>query len=279
MFNEVKERLPFKYVVADSICGESEDFPEATESHVGVTCFVQVSCGTLFRLQEPATETGTYRRKGEFRSERIVPKTEKDPMRPDKFARGFHEVFRYRHTVSEGSKGPIDYEFAGRRITICKKGVPQRTVRLVIKRNLNKKDRRYRFYISNALLTTSLSAFVWLSGIRWAVGQCFEEARAELGMDHYEVRKYTGWNHHIMTCIPAHFFLRHLRIRLGKKAPLITLSQLRILLKAVLPIKICDRDALFELVLRIQIKISVPIFATGREGCVGRLDKLRCRVL
>ncbi len=218
MFKEVKDRLPFKYVVADSIYGESDDFLKAIGSHVGMSYFVQVSSGTLFWLQAPATETRTYRRKGELRSKRIVPKTEKHPMRVDAFARSLHEVFWYRRTVSEGSKGPIDYEFARRRITICRRGVPQRTVWLVIKRNLNKRDRRYWFYISNAPLATMLSTFVWLSGIRWAIEQCFEETKTELGMDHYEVRKFTGWNHHIMTCILAHFFLWHLRIRLGKKS-------------------------------------------------------------
>ena len=38
--------------------------------------------------------------------------------------------------------------------------------------------------------------FVWLSGIRWAVEQCFEETKTDLGMDQYEVRKFAGWNHH-----------------------------------------------------------------------------------
>jgi SRSO17 transposase len=33
-----------------------------------------------------------------------------------------------------------------------------------------------------------------LSGLRWAVEQCFEEGKTELGMDHYEVRKYAGWH-------------------------------------------------------------------------------------
>ena len=37
-----------------------------------------------------------------------------------------------------------------------------------------------------------LKTFVWLSGIHWAVVQCLEEAKTELGMDHYEVRKYGG---------------------------------------------------------------------------------------
>ena len=41
----------------------------------------------------------------------------------------------------------------------------------------------------------------------------------ELGMDHYEVRKYPGWHHHMLTCMLAHFFLWHLQNRLEKKSP------------------------------------------------------------
>ena len=54
-------------------------------------------------------------------------------------------------------------------------------------------------------------------------------------MDHYEVRKYTGWHHHMLTTMLAHFFLWHLKIHVGKKAPALTVSQIRRLLEAVLP--------------------------------------------
>ena len=60
---------------------------------------------------------------------------------------------------------------------------------------------------------------MWLSGLRWAVEQCFEESKTELGMDHYEVRKYAGWHHHMLTTMLAHFFLWHLKMHLGKKSP------------------------------------------------------------
>ena len=41
----------------------------------------------------------------------------------------------------------------------------------------------------------------------------------ELGMAHYEVRKYPGWHHHMLTTMLAHFFLWHLKLRLGEKSP------------------------------------------------------------
>ncbi len=37
-------------------------------------------------------------------------------------------------------------------------------------------------------------------------------------MDQYEVRKFPGWHHHILTCMLGHYFLWHLKIRLGKKS-------------------------------------------------------------
>jgi SRSO17 transposase len=104
----------------------------------------------------------------------------------------------YRRTVSEGTKGPIAYAFARKRVTLCKEGLPERTVWLVIKRTLGASP-TYAYYISNAPESTPLRLFVWLSGMRWAIEQCFEETKTELGMAHYEVRKYPGWHHHILT--------------------------------------------------------------------------------
>jgi SRSO17 transposase len=124
----------------------------------------------------------------------------------------------YRRKVSEGTKGPIVYEFARQRVTLCKEGLPDRTVWLVIKRTLGAAP-SYTYAISNAPASTPLRTFVWLSGVRWAVEQCFEESKTELGMAHYEVRKYPGWHHHMLTTMLAHFILWHQKVRLGKKSP------------------------------------------------------------
>ena len=74
-------------------------------------------------------------------------------------------------------------------------------------------------YISNAPGSTPWRLLVWLSGVRWAVEQCVEESKSELGMAHYEIRKYAGWHHHMLITMLAHFFLWPLKLRLGKKSP------------------------------------------------------------
>jgi hypothetical protein len=95
---------------------------------------------------------------------------------------------------------------------------PAHTVWLVLKRTLGAEP-TYWYYISNAPVSTPLRVFVWLSGVRWAIEQGFEETKTELGMAHYELRKYPGWHHHMLTCMLAHFFLWHVKMRLGKKSP------------------------------------------------------------
>jgi SRSO17 transposase len=146
-----------------------------------------------------------------------VEKTEKKPISVETLAKNINDFFWYRRTVSEGTKGPIEYEFTKRQVILAKKGLPEKTVWLVIRRTLEPTP-TYSYFISNAPVSTRLKTFVWLSGIRWAIEQSFEETKSELGMDQYEVRKHPGWNHHILTCMLAHFFLWHLKIRLGKKS-------------------------------------------------------------
>jgi SRSO17 transposase len=175
--------LPFKYVVADHVYGDSPEFMNAVQSKVGIVYFVEVASSNLCRPGEgPAIETKTYRFRGEARSKKVVSEEEKKPMRLAALSRKIPDAFWYRRTVSEGTKGPITYEFTKRRVTLCKDGLPTRTVWLVMKRSLD--HTKCWFFISNAPLSTRLSTFVWLSGIRWAVEQCFEESKGEVGMDH-----------------------------------------------------------------------------------------------
>ena len=209
--------LPFKYVVADCLYGNSPDFLDAVDACVGVTTFVAIPADTRCWLQAPRTEEQVYRYKGEVRSKRVVVAPATTPCPVAVLAARLPASSWYRRHGSEGTKGPIVYEFARQRVTLCKEDVPGRTVWLVLKRTMGPEP-AYSYYISNAPVSTPWRTLVWLSGVRWAIEQCFEEGKTALGMDHYEVRKYPGWHHHMLTTMLAHFFLWHLKLRLGKKS-------------------------------------------------------------
>ncbi len=210
--------LPFKYVVADSVYGNSPDFVNAAQKMIGVTYFVSINSQTLCWLRPPSVgKKGFKIVNGEIRPRRVLLE-KKDPIKVSDFAKSLNNFYWYRRTVSEGAKGPISYEFTKRRITLYEDGLPGKEVWLIVRRRLSNNKFEYSYFISNASISTRLPLFVWLAGLRWAIEQCFEETKTELGLDHYEVRKFRGWNQHMLTCIMAHFFLWHLKIRLGKKS-------------------------------------------------------------
>ena len=192
--------LPFKYVVADCLYGHSPDFLRAIEACPGTIYFVSIPSDTRCWLQGPVPEHKRYMDKGEARSKRLVAKTEKAPIPVEAVAKSLHACFWYQRTVAEGTKGPMEYEFTKRQVTLCQDGQPDKTVWLVMKRTLGEHP-SYWYSISNAPVSTRLPLFIWLSGIRWAIEQCFEEAKTELGMDQYELRRYPGWHHHMLTCM------------------------------------------------------------------------------
>jgi SRSO17 transposase len=52
--------------------------------------------------------------------------------------------------------------------------------------------------------------------MRWPIETVFEESKGGLGLDHYEVRSWLGWHHHMTLCLLAHHFLVRARLRLKK---------------------------------------------------------------
>jgi SRSO17 transposase len=48
---------------------------------------------------------------------------------------------------------------------------------------------------------------VRVAGFRWVIEERFQTAKGEVGLDHYEVRRWPGWYRHITLALLAHAFL------------------------------------------------------------------------
>jgi len=53
--------------------------------------------------------------------------------------------------------------------------------------------------------------------MRWPVETALEEAKGEVGLDHFETRTWQGWHHHMLQSFLAHLFLIRLRLLFQKK--------------------------------------------------------------
>lgn len=67
------------------------------------------------------------------------------------------------------------------------------------------------FYFTYAPHQASLQKLVEVAGSRWAVEECFEQAKQETGLDQYEVRSWAGWQRHVTLSMLAHATLAALR--------------------------------------------------------------------
>jgi SRSO17 transposase len=52
-----------------------------------------------------------------------------------------------------------------------------------------------------------LAEVVRVAGIRWAIEESFERAKGAVGLDQYEVRRWTAWYRHITLALLAHAYL------------------------------------------------------------------------
>ena len=114
---------------------------------------------------------------------------------------------------------------AGRRVrrrcgsVQARDGLPGPEGWLVVRRTLPTEGEPpvYKYYLSNAPAETPAAALVRVSGLRWPIEACFTEGKGEVGLDHYEVRTWRGWHHHLTLVILAHFFLMRLVLRLNRR--------------------------------------------------------------
>jgi SRSO17 transposase len=53
--------------------------------------------------------------------------------------------------------------------------------------------------------------WLWVQCV-WAIEESFEDAKGSVGLDEYEVRKWTAWYRHITLALMAHAYLEVIRI-------------------------------------------------------------------
>lgn len=54
---------------------------------------------------------------------------------------------------------------------------------------------------------TSASELVRVCDGRWTIEECFSQAKGEVGLDQYEVRRWDAWYRYVTLCLLAHAFL------------------------------------------------------------------------
>jgi SRSO17 transposase len=130
----------------------------------------------------------------------------------------------------EGTKGPLAARFAAVRVRPAK----SRGERwLLCERSLFEDERKY--YLLNLDHTATLRELVTLVRSRWPVEQQYRELKDELGIDHFEGRRYRGWTHHTVLTAIAFTFLQLERMR-SDDEPRPTLPHVRMWVREIMAV-------------------------------------------
>jgi SRSO17 transposase len=65
----------------------------------------------------------------------------------------------------------------------------------------------HRYFLAYGPEETAVEELIRVCTTRWQIEECFAEAKGEVGLDHYEVRKWNAWHRHATLCLFAHAYL------------------------------------------------------------------------
>ena len=109
-----------------------------------------------------------------------------------------------RLSAGEGGKGPRLYDW-GRVSTGSRPELDQGHWLLVRRSITDPEDLAY--YACFGAAEVALAELVRVAGTRWIIEDAFKEAKQEVGLDEYQVRRWTGWYRHITLALLVHAFL------------------------------------------------------------------------
>ena len=91
---------------------------------------------------------------------------------------------------------------------------------LLVRRQINPapgKDPELAFYRCAGPANTAVAELIRVAAARWAIEECFQTAKNQAGLDHYQVRGYRAWYAHITLAMLAAAYLAATRAQEAKK--------------------------------------------------------------
>lgn len=149
--------LPANWETGDEVYGQDPALRGMFEAR-GVGYVLAVSCSTRVRINDGAT-----------------------PVRSDRAVAALPESAWQVHSAGPGAKGPRYYAWAW----IAVDGDGSRR-QLLVRRN--RATGELAFYLCFSPVPVPLATVVRVAGTRWSVEECFQAAKGQVGLDHYQVR-------------------------------------------------------------------------------------------
>jgi SRSO17 transposase len=121
-----------------------------------------------------------------------------------------------RLSAGAGAHGPREYHWA--RIMIDAGAKAGRGHWLLARRSISDPG-EIAYYACYGPRRSRLVDLAWVAGSRWHIEECFQQAKNETGLDHYQVRSWRAWHAHITLSMLALAWLAASRAQAAKGDP------------------------------------------------------------
>lgn len=243
---EQAQPLMFRWLAADALYGDSPAFRDGV-ADLGLWYYTEIKTTLQVWLERPEVYLPDWKGRGRRPKRLRLRHPEQKATTVQRVASKIPADGWVRATIKEGSKGPIVCDFTFLRVYESRNRLPGNEIWLIIRRNLDDPT-ELKFYFSNAPANFPLLELVRICGMRWPIEIIFKEGKGEIGFDHYEMRSWLGWHHHMLLVSLAHHFLVRLRIKFSDKAPALTFNQVCLLLSSILPRPVFDAAAALRMI-------------------------------
>jgi SRSO17 transposase len=222
----------FSWVGADGAYGSDPAFLRALEAD-GETFMVDVHKDQHIYLEDPkpvlpAAPSG----RGRKPQRRVA---QRSPVRVDQWLAGQPESAWRRLSLRHSTKGKLQVEVLHRRVWVWDhKEAQAREWHLMVRREVKARD-EIKYGLSNAPAETSVHRLAQMQGQRYWIERSFQDGKSQAGLDHYQVRGWKAWHHHMALVMMAMLFMLQERIDQREEHPLLSCADIETLLAHFLP--------------------------------------------
>jgi SRSO17 transposase len=195
----IDNAVPIGWVTADEWYGEKPAFIESLES-MGLRFVLEIPKNLMGWLYEPDKATAS---RGEVRN--LVRWS--GPMRRQPWIK-FH--------IKDTGMGAMVWEARAAPFWMKRGGRVVGPYWLVAARDALDRD-TIKYFLSNAPSGTPLEVILHVGFSRWPIERTLEDEKSELGLSHFEVRKYPAVLRHLRLTQVSHLFLARQTKRLAEK--------------------------------------------------------------
>jgi len=206
--------------------GEVPAFLQAL-TDLGQRWVAEVPKSVMGWLVEPVVlQRGAYQGMGRPRRYPRLAKKNLPPCRLDdllKHSPVLRQVPWESFHIKDTHKGPLVWQAKAHRIYLKEPvaaGVPPQRDLMVPSLALwlivakNPLTGEIKYFLSNAAAGVPLEVLLRVAFSRWHIERCFQDEKGELGLDHFECRRYVAVQRHLLLTAISHLFLARLKRRL-----------------------------------------------------------------